>query len=203
MEKRISAWTYDARRWHRFNPSPDEKPPIWNIQVVQPNIGQQDKWRDSFDAIAAQKLHELSAKPAANPRLLFWPEAAVTNPIDDQRSGAAPSLEFERLRATRTLGPRDLLLTGGLGLTSRDKVHVDGATNSVFVLGPGGKLIGKYDKAHLVPYGEYLPMRPLLSAVGLSRLAPGDLDFAARARDRERFSFPAVGGGSVFSFAMK
>src|SRR5690606_28821870 len=35
----------------------------------------------------------------------------------------------------------------------------------------------RYDKAHLVPYGEYLPMRPLLSAIGLSRLAPGDIDF--------------------------
>ena len=40
-------------------------------------------------------------------------------------------------------------------------------------------MIGRYDKAHLVPYGEYLPMRPLLSAIGLSRLAPGDLDFHA------------------------
>jgi apolipoprotein N-acyltransferase len=30
-----------------------------------------------------------------------------------------------------------------------------------------------------VPYGEYLPMRPLLSAIGLSRLAPGDMDFAS------------------------
>ena len=38
--------------------------------------------------------------------------------------------------------------------------------------------MGRYDKAHLVPYGEYLPMRPFLSAIGLSRLAPGDLDFA-------------------------
>ena len=42
---------------------------------------------------------------------------------------------------------------------------------------PLGRLLGRYDKAHLVPYGEYLPMRPLLSAIGLSRLVPGDLDF--------------------------
>jgi apolipoprotein N-acyltransferase len=47
----------------------------------------------------------------------------------------------------------------------------------VFVIAPGGAIIGRYDKSHLVPYGEYLPMRPLLSAIGLSRLAPGDLDF--------------------------
>jgi apolipoprotein N-acyltransferase len=37
--------------------------------------------------------------------------------------------------------------------------------------------VSRYDKAHLTPYGEYLPMRPLLSSLGLSRLAPGNLDF--------------------------
>ena len=58
-------------------------------------------------------------------------------------------------------------------------MKVDGATNSVYVLEPLGRIVGRYDKAHLVPYGEYLPMRPLLSAIGLSRLAPGDLDFTA------------------------
>ena len=53
------------------------------------------------------------------------------------------------------------------------------------------ELLGRYDKSHLVPYGEYLPMRPLLSAIGLSRLAPGDFDFwpgpGARSIDLGRF----------------
>jgi apolipoprotein N-acyltransferase len=75
------------------------------------------------------------------------------------------------------LGPSDRLLTGGIAILSKDGVHVTGAENSVFVIAPGGQMLGRYDKAHLVPYGEYLPMRPLLSAIGLSRLAPGDLDF--------------------------
>jgi len=42
------------------------------------------------------------------------------------------------------------------------------------VLGPGARILGRYDKAHLVPYGEYLPMRPFLTMLGLSRLVPGD-----------------------------
>jgi apolipoprotein N-acyltransferase len=69
------------------------------------------------------------------------------------------------------------LLTGGLAIESRDGEHIDRASNSVFAIGPKGQIIGRYDKAHLVPYGEYLPMRPMLSYIGLSRLAPGDLDF--------------------------
>jgi apolipoprotein N-acyltransferase len=86
-------------------------------------------------------------------------------------------VDTERRRAVRVLPPHELLVTGGLGLLSGDRQTVTGATNSVFVLTPGGAIAGQYDKAHLVPYGEYLPMRPLLSAIGLSRLAPGDLDF--------------------------
>jgi apolipoprotein N-acyltransferase len=149
------------------------------IRIVQPNIGQQDKWSPGYDEIASRTLDRLTIQGPPVTRLVFWPEAAVTNPLEDRRTGAAPHTENERLRATRSLGVGDLLLTGGLSVTSRDGQLVDGATNSIYALAPPGRIVGRYDKAHLVPYGEYLPMRPLLSAIGLSRLAPGDLDFAA------------------------
>lgn len=149
------------------------------IRIVQPNIGQQDKWRPGFEEEAYRRLEALTIKGAPMQRLIFWPEAAITDPLEDGRVGAQSYVDEERLRATRTLGAGDVLLTGGLGFTSSDKRNVDGATNSVYVMTPLGKIVGRYDKAHLVPYGEYLPMRPLLSALGLSRLAPGDLDFAA------------------------
>ena len=148
------------------------------IRIVQPNIGQQDKWKEGFSDQAAATLNRLSGVRDEAPQLLFWPEAAVTDPLADNRPGARQYIEFERQRATRTLGAGDVLLTGALAFASSDGRRINNAANSVFALGPGGALLGRYDKAHLVPYGEYLPMRPILSAIGLSRLAPGDLDFA-------------------------
>ena len=153
---------------------------VLNVRVVQPNIGQQDKWQEGFSEEAARRLALLSGPPTNEPRLLLWPEAAVTDPLEDARTDEHQAMAlFERTRASSLLGPNDRLLTGGIAITSKDGSHVAGAANSVFVLAPGGRIAGRYDKAHLVPYGEYLPMRPLLSAIGLSRLAPGDLDFTS------------------------
>jgi apolipoprotein N-acyltransferase len=147
------------------------------IRIVQPNIGQDTKWNPAFEQVAVNRLYKLSSMRDRRRELVFWPEAAVTAPLSDNRPGAAPYVQMERSRATLPIEKRDLLLTGGISLRSRDGRRADAAANSIFVLGPGGQFVGRYDKAHLVPYGEYLPMRPLLSALGLSRLAPGEGDF--------------------------
>lgn len=149
------------------------------IRIVQPNIGQEVKWDPDFERMALGKLDRLSTPRSDRQELVFWPEAAVTFPLSDTRPAASPFVFDTRRDAASTLGGRDLLLTGGLSLRSSDRETVDRAANSVFVLGEGGQFVGRYDKSHLVPYGEYLPMRPILSAIGLSRLAPGDSDFQA------------------------
>jgi apolipoprotein N-acyltransferase len=153
---------------------------VLNVRIVQPNIGQEVKWSPGFEAEAARRLATLSGPGSADPRLLLWPEAAVTEPLQDARTDEHGAFaQFERAQVASLLGPSDRLLTGGIAINSTDGVHVSGAENSIFVLAPGGRLMARYDKAHLVPYGEYLPMRPLLSAIGLSRLAPGNVDFTA------------------------
>jgi apolipoprotein N-acyltransferase len=158
---------------------------IKNVRIVQPNIGQQDKWTPGFDAEAARRLATLSGPPSGEARLLLWPEAAITEPVVDQRTGQFGAIaDAQRARAASLLDREDRLLTGGIAVAARDGAHIDGATNSIFALAAGGRIIGRYDKAHLVPYGEYLPMRPVLSAIGLSRLAPGDMDFNAGAGPR-------------------
>jgi apolipoprotein N-acyltransferase len=78
---------------------------------------------------------------------------------------------------TALMNPGDLMLLGALKLEFDRTGQAVGARNAVMTVHADGTLGPRYDKAHLVPYGEYLPMRPLLSAIGLSRLAPGDLDF--------------------------
>lgn len=150
---------------------------VINLRIVQPNTGQENRWSPGFGNESVRKLAELSGPPRGEAKLLLWPESAITDPLQDSRTGGPEASAFQRTRATSVLGPQDRLLAGGIAIASKDGMHVDGAANSVFVLAPGGQIIGRYDKAHLVPYGEYLPMRPLLSAIGLSRLAPGDLDF--------------------------
>lgn len=141
------------------------------IRVVQPNIGQQNKHDESFDEINWAKLAGLTGKPGKQPRLILWPEAAVPYFLEEE--------SWARDRIARLMGPDDVIMTGGDALVFDAKGNVVAARNSLFVMTADGELRGRYDKAHLVPYGEYLPMRPLLSAIGLSRLVPGDLDFLA------------------------
>ncbi len=148
------------------------------VRVIQPNIGL-NEGRDLAVARAGlEKLAQLSGPPRGEPRLLFWPEAALNDAYEIAYD--------DRLRAdlASLLGPRDVLVTGGTRVEYARRRTGAGieeigvaATNSAFVLDATGAVRARYDKAHLVPYGEYLPMRPLLSAVGLSRLVPGDIDF--------------------------
>jgi apolipoprotein N-acyltransferase len=140
------------------------------ILVVQPNIGQHTKHDESFDELNWSKLATLTGPPGDKPRLILWPEAAVPYFLEEERWAVD--------RIARLMGPKDMLLTGGDAFVW-DKAGKDivAAHNSVFAVAPAGRLTARYDKAHLVPYGEYLPMRPLLSAIGLNRLVPGDLDF--------------------------
>jgi apolipoprotein N-acyltransferase len=150
------------------------------IRIVQPNIGQEDKWRQGSPEATLALLAQLSRTQSKEPRLLLWPEVAIPRPVE---SGVIDPPIYrhaaEELREDvgATLGENDLLLTGGLTARSANGLDVTSGTNSVFAFDRTGRILGRYDKAHLVPYGEYLPMRRILSAIGLSRLAPGDIDF--------------------------
>lgn len=141
------------------------------ITVVQPNIDQAEKY--ASEEANFRKLAALTGPSSlARPRLIFWPEAALEAWLDVEPEWLA--------RVAMLLGPRDLLMTGGVKPHIEDTPRgrrLTAAANSAWVVTPGIRLAARYDKAHLVPYGEYLPMRSILEPIGLSRLVPGDADF--------------------------
>ncbi len=150
------------------------------ITVVQPNIGQDVKWEEGNAAQNFAKLAGLTKSDDDEPRLIFWPEAAIPDFLEKgypDRFYYPGSPEESRARLRATMNTGDIMVLGALKLDVNAGGQIYGARNSVMAMDTNSELIGSYDKSHLVPYGEYLPMRPLLSLFGLSRLAPGDLDF--------------------------
>ncbi len=159
----LSAWM--------LRPLPPRASP--RVLVVQPNINQNEKWDPKLQQANFKRLSQLTVKPkpGAPPRLVLWPEAATADFLELDPAA--------RARIVALLGPKDMILLGGDALIFNKAGDMIGARNSLFGLDAKGDIIGRYDKSHLVPYGEYLPMRPVLSAIGLSRLVPGDIDFWA------------------------
>jgi len=155
--------------------------------LVQPDLAQDQINNPRLYESQFRTLAELSRRVPADgtgPRVVLWPEGAVP---DYLRTGYDPAWyaettyggdpELARERMGRVIGANSLLMTGAadLAVTSR---QVIGAWNVITLIDPAGTIRGGYAKAHLVPFGEYLPMRPWLTPLGLSRLVSGDLDFA-------------------------
>lgn len=116
-------------------------------------------------------------------RLVLWPESGVPDFLrtgypqfwyEDTTFAANPVLARERIG--RVIGPGSLLLTGAVDIAMKDG-KAKGAYNVVTALDDTGAIRGSYAKAHLVPFGEYLPMREWLEPIGLSRFVAGSLDF--------------------------
>jgi len=110
-----------------------------------------------------QNLMELSTQPAAVPVThLIWPEAALSpfslwQPAETQRQLALLT------------GDSRVLMTGQVRVAEENGQR--NSYNSFAIFGPQGKLIGTYDKFHLVPFGEYVPGGPLLRAIGVTEVA--------------------------------
>lgn len=136
---------------------------------MQPNIGQDEKWRSDLSRRHRQTLLALSGSPRRDggTRFIFWPEAAIAEEID-----RAPHI---RQQLAEILGSHDLLLTGGIAITREPGGEATAATNSMFVINSKAEIVARYDKAHLVPFGEYVP--PFAKWLGFNRFASGAVEF--------------------------
>lgn len=160
-------WFYgEARLATPSKVAPD--PPI--VRIINTDIPQKDKWRESergriVDTLVNLSIAETTA--VAKPKLVFWPEAAVPMLIDEDADA--------RARIAGALPEDGFLLTGAI----RREIKDDGSVrwhNSLLALGPDGNVAARYDKVRLVPFGEYMPFRSWLARI--PRLGVGETDFS-------------------------
>lgn len=131
------------------------------LRLIQPNIPQSEKWRREKAAAHLQHLVRLGAADP-EPDAVIWPETAVARLLHPE----SPLIE--------ALGKS---VQSRAGLISGAPWREDGRYyNSILAINREGRVQGRHDKAHLVPFGEYVPLRGLL---GVAKLTVGGKDFAA------------------------
>ena len=142
--------------------------PEVRLRLVQPSIAQELKWQaGQGEAIVEHYLAASANAAAEGVSHIVWPESALPYRVAEE-----PAL----LEAIARIVPRDgLLFTGSVRSAIRDG-GVRRYWNSLFAIDAQGAPIAVYDKAHLVPFGEYIPFRSLVSAV---KLTHGAVDFSA------------------------
>lgn len=143
-----------------------------SLLLVQTGIGIDAKYAADGELVTlARTIRETRAALADGPppAAVIWPEAAVEIPLEEN-----PDVRTE---ITSGFPEQTLLLTGGVSLVRDDAGRTVAATNSLYALNAPGEILARYDKAHLVPGGEYLPLRAIAEPLGLERLVPGTLDF--------------------------
>ncbi|MCL2790040.1 MAG: apolipoprotein N-acyltransferase [Desulfobulbus sp.] len=140
------------------------------VAVIQGNIDQAVKWSQSTKAATVDTYLRLSQRVVReeDAHLVIWPETAL--PFYPQRDPLA-----NRLTAFTT-ADNVWLLTGTPLITvaaREDGAEQERYWNGALLLGPGGQVGGEYAKRHLVPFGEYVPLRrwlpflqPLVADIG-------------------------------------
>ena len=144
------------------------------VAIVQGNIDQGVKWTPGMREATVAKYRRLTLPVARErPALVVWPESAMPflMRID-------PSLGPQALAVAREA--RTPVLVGSI-----DQVGPGTFTNSAFLVGETGEILAKYDKRHLVPFGEYVPLRPIFFfldqlVVGIGDFLPGKGDTVFR-----------------------
>lgn len=139
--------------------------PDVRLRIVQANIAQRDKWNPDLRVGNLERHLALSATPDGPPPThVIWPETAVPFLLAND--------PLARLQAARAVPAGGALLTGSV------RAVFDGGArqlrNAMLVVDDQADIQRVYDKSHLVPFGEYVPLRGVLP---IDKIVPGQGDF--------------------------
>ena len=140
--------------------------PKIKVAVCQGNIKQGEKWKKEMVQTTLNRYAELTER-VKGARLIIWPETAA--PFFYVRT---PDLAAEVQKIAKDSGGYLLFGSPAYELTPEGEYYF----NRAYLLNPQAETIGSYDKAHLVPYGEYVPLRRFFPFIG--KMVPMVGDFA-------------------------
>lgn len=154
--------------------NPQLTPTSIRVSVIQGNIPQELKWDERAMGYIVNKYSRMTEEAAkARPDLIVWPEAASPGLFgqDDDVFDVFYALA-KRIKVPVLLGA-----------VARSK---DAFFNSALLIDADGQIAGRYDKLHLVPFGEYIPLKKYLPF--LETVVPiGDIE---RGRNYYVFGMP-------------
>lgn len=179
--------------WQLVEPAPvtAEGP---RVRLVQPSVPQREKWQSEHQRRIFDLHLSLTTRNAAGVDdgakgvdLVIWPEAAM------------PFLPLDSPRALELIGEAlpagTHLISGALRADPPDPNRPEAQRrlyNSLIAFGAGGRAVAIYDKIHLVPFGEYLPLNTWLDAIGLEPLTRRRGGFTVGPMPRPLMSVPRV-----------
>src|SRR6266550_2507219 len=141
--------------------SPPGVRPDHTALLVQPNIPVQEGWTTEYFQGTLRdlmwiSLHPPGAKEGQPFDLIVWPESPSPFFLNDA--------SFREALSALARQSRTWLLVGAIGVdtASASPQHRSEVFNSTGLIGPGGELAARYDKTHLVPFGEYIPFKRYL-----------------------------------------
>ncbi|MEC4676369.1 MAG: apolipoprotein N-acyltransferase [Nitrospirota bacterium] len=145
---------------------------VVKVGVIQGNIEQDKKWEPLYQKEVLDTYIGLSGEVAGpSPDLVIWPETALPFIFGYDAENTAKLLDFQK-------GLGSYLLFGSITVKA-ETGEGPLLANSALLLDPEGKIVYKYDKIHLVPFGEYVPLKRILfflnkMVAGIGDYAPGD-----------------------------
>jgi apolipoprotein N-acyltransferase len=154
----IAAFTYG--QWQlREIPSMGAKAEKFSMAIVQGNISQDKKWLPAYQKKTVDSYIDLSKqviKKKGATDLVVWPETAM--PFYPREHVLSLLLQTELAHPHQVS-----ILTGAPHRQQTSTSAPITFYNSAFLINPDGRMSGRYDKQHLVPFGEYIPFRQLLA----------------------------------------
>jgi apolipoprotein N-acyltransferase len=129
-----------------------------NIALIQGNIDQSIKWDSSFQNYTIKRYNRLSySSLSTNPQLIVWPETATPFYFaHNKKLTRKVMIGIKKAKTSFLIGSPSVIVKNG-------EVQY---YNSAYLINKHGTIVDKYDKVHLVPFGEYVPLKKHISFVG-------------------------------------